>query len=79
MKKHILLIESTNIGAHYSAQAVLEMGYAPVFLCELSHYHGDTLDQIRRHRHFDVYTGDVEKLEGFVRANGLADGLAADP
>lgn len=77
MKEHILLIESTNIGAQYSAQAVMEMGCTPVFLCDLSHYHGDTLDQIRRHRHFDVYTGDVEKLEGFVRANGLADGLAA--
>ncbi|MFA6434928.1 MAG: hypothetical protein WCW52_09555 [Elusimicrobiales bacterium] len=76
MKKHILLIESTNIGAHYSAQAVTEMGYDPVFLCDLSHYHGDTLDQIRRHRHFDVYTGDVAKLEVFIRTNGLADDLA---
>ncbi|MCX5786204.1 MAG: hypothetical protein NTX59_11005 [Elusimicrobia bacterium] len=77
MKKHILLIESSDIGAHYSAQAVMEMGYVPVFLCDLSHYHGDTLDQIRRYRHFDVHTGNVEKLEGFVRTNGLADALAA--
>ncbi len=77
MRKHILLLESSDIGAHYSAQAVTELGYDPVFLCELKHYHGDTLDQIRRHRHFDVPTGDVEKLEVFVRENGLADGLAA--
>ena len=77
MKKNILLIESSDIGAQYSAQAVMEMGYTPVFLCDLGHYHGDTLDQIRRHRHFNVHTGNVEKLEGFVRKNGLADALAA--
>jgi hypothetical protein len=77
VKESIILIETSDVGANDSAQAVLALGYEPIFLCDLTHYQADPLAQIKKHKHFNVNTENLEGLEFFVRRNNLEKNLVA--
>lgn len=64
----LVVIETSDIGARYTAEAAKSLGFEPVFLCRLANYQADTLSQIREYEHYDVATGSAEDLAAFVRA-----------
>jgi hypothetical protein len=75
MKKKILLIESSDIGAGYTAEAVLGLGFEPVFLCDLKSYAADPLAQIKKYAHHDCDTSTAESVLGRIdqlRLQGIA-------
>lgn len=74
--KKILLIETSDIGAAYTAEAVKELGYEPVFLCNLKEYSADPLAQIQRYAHFDCDTSSLENVLEKIREQSLEDSFA---
>lgn len=64
--KKILLIESSDIGAAYTAQAVESLGFEPVFLVDLKNYAADPLAQILRYKHFDCDTSSSRSVLGRI-------------
>ncbi len=58
----IVLIESSDIGARYSAEAIRALGYEPLFLCDLAEYHADPLAQIRSYPHLHCFTTSAESV-----------------
>lgn len=63
--KRIVFIESSDIGVGYSGRAARELGYEPLFLCDLRHYQADPRAQLAQ---FDVIDGPTETLEDVLRA-----------
>lgn len=73
--KKILLIESSDVGVAYTAQAVESLGFEPVFLVDLKCYSADPLAQIRRYRHYDCDTSTSKSVLGRIdelRLTGIA-------
>lgn len=66
MRKKILLIESSDVGAGYTARAVESLGFEPVFLCDLKAYAADPLAQISRYRHYDCDTETSKSVLGRI-------------
>ncbi|MBC7370632.1 MAG: hypothetical protein H7326_03650 [Bdellovibrionaceae bacterium] len=67
MKTKIILIETSDIGARYTAEAVRRLGHEPVFLVNLANYQGDTLQQIKQFEHYQVDTTSIEAMLNFIR------------
>ena len=66
MKKKILLIESSDVGAGYTARAVESLGFEPVFLVDLKCYAADPLAQLMRYRHYDCDTSTSKSVLGRI-------------
>ena len=63
MKKPVLLIvESSDVGAAYTAEASLRLGFEPVFLADLNSYQGDTRAQLSHYCVLNGPTTDVNDL-----------------
>ncbi|MBC7690730.1 MAG: ATP-grasp domain-containing protein [Methylotenera sp.] len=69
----IVLLESSDIGARYSAEAIKGLGHEPVFLCELEKYQGDPLAQIQEYRHLNCPTTDTQAVLKAILGLGLSD------
>lgn len=69
--KKIILIETSDIGARYTGKAVRELGFEPLFLCQLSNYQGDTLAQLKEFLHIDIATQDAQKLFSMIQTCGI--------
>ena len=65
----VVLIESSDIGARYSAEAIKALGYEPLFLCDLADYHADPLAQIQNYPHLQCHTTSAESVISTL--NGL--------
>jgi len=68
--KKLIIIETSDIGARYTAQAVLRLGFEPVFLVNLKNYQGDTLEQIQECEHYSVDTTNPQAMASFVQNQG---------
>lgn len=66
MKKKILLIETSDIGAKPTGEAVRHLGFEPVFLVNLKNYQADTLSQILQYEHYDTDTTSVDSMQAWI-------------
>lgn len=71
--KKILIIDSSDVGAKYTADAIIEMGYEPIFLVNLDDFQGDTVKQIKRYAYFEVNTKSIEALEKIIQQYSIRD------
>lgn len=69
--KKILLIDTSDIGAAYSAEAIKKLGFEPVFLVDFNDFQGDTARQIRQYQHYQVDTKSLEALVRLIQENAL--------
>lgn len=60
----ILIIETSDVGAAYTALAVKKLGYEPVFLANLLAYQGDTLNQLKANTHYNLF--DTSKTDAIL-------------
>ena len=60
--KKIVLIESSDIGAKYSAEAIIQLGYEPLFLCDLNNYQADPMYQILKYPHINCDTSSTKNI-----------------
>lgn len=58
----IVFVETSDIGAAYSAEACLLLGYEALFLCNSGNYQGDTLAQLKQLAHIECDTTDVDAM-----------------
>jgi hypothetical protein len=66
--KKILLIDTSDVGAEYSAEAIKRLGFQPVFLVNLADFHAETKQQIQQYEHYDVQTNSVDTLKKTITA-----------
>ena len=71
--KTIVIIESSDIGADYSAQAVIRLGFHPLFVCDMKNYQADTKKQILKYDFIDTPTSDAQVLTDVLK---VKDGLS---
>lgn len=74
MKPRLVLLESSDIGARYSAEAAKSLGFDPLFLLNLNSYYADPRAQIRCFEHIECDTTSVEWVLG---ALSQVDGVEA--
>jgi biotin carboxylase len=65
MSKRILFVESSCVGAAYSAEAAIDLGYSPVFLTDLVASQGDTRKQMSR---YDCVECDTRSVDAILAA-----------
>lgn len=63
--KKIIIIETSDAGAKYTAEAVKKLGYEPIFIFTKSNYQGDTYQQIIKYTHYEC--GDTTQLEPLIK------------
>ncbi|MBX9766806.1 MAG: ATP-grasp domain-containing protein [Bdellovibrionales bacterium] len=71
--KKIILIESSDIGVRYSAEAVRNLGFEPLFLCDMSGYQADPKAQILSCAHFHCDTSSSQSILKFIADNNIQD------
>ena len=64
--KKLIVIETSDIGARYTAEAAKRLGLEPVFLVNSNNYQGDTLAQLRAFEHYEVDTTSVTAMAHFL-------------
>jgi hypothetical protein len=64
--KKLIIIETSDIGARYTAEAAGRLGLHPVFLVNSQNYQGDTLAQLRTFEHYEVDTTSVTAMAHFL-------------
>jgi hypothetical protein len=64
--KKLIIIETSDIGARYTADAAKRLGLDPVFLVNSNNYQGDTLSQLRATEHYEVDTTSVTAMAHFL-------------
>lgn len=69
-RARLVLLETSDLGAPYLADAARLMGLEPLFLCELDAYQADTRRALVAEPHVDTPTDDVAALVELVRARG---------
>ena len=75
-RKTLLILETSDIGCKYTAEAARKLGFSPVFLADLRNYQADTLEQLRRETVLDVPTTDAQHLYKHLQHRGMT-GIAA--
>lgn len=71
-RERLVLLETSDLGAPYLAEATRRMGLEPLFLCELAAYQADTRRALEAAPHVDTPTDDVPLLAALLRARGEA-------
>lgn len=64
--KKLIIIETSDIGARYTAEAAQRLGLHPIFLVNSQNYQGDTLAQLRAFDHYEVDTTSVVAMAHFL-------------
>lgn len=64
--KKLIIIETSDIGARYTAEAAGRLGLHPVFLVDSRNYQGDTLAQLQTFEHYEVDTTSVTAMAHFL-------------
>lgn len=78
MSSSVIIIETSDIGAGYTAGAVTDLGFEPVFICHLGNYQADTLKQIKEFKHIDMDTSSARSIVNAIRTH-VENGLIAKP
>jgi predicted ATP-grasp superfamily ATP-dependent carboligase len=67
--KKIIFIESSDIGARYTAQAARQLGFQPLFICDLEKVQGDTYKQLlTEEQQGNLIVADTTSLESICAA-----------
>lgn len=79
MKPKIIIIETSDVGAAYTAEAIIKLNYEPIFICTMNNYQSDTYDQIIKYPYYDcndttqinniikiIDDNKIEKIEGVI-------------
>lgn len=74
MSKKILFVESSCVGAAYSAEAAIDLGYSPVFLTDLVASQGDTRRQMSKYECVECDTRSVDAMMAAIE-NARLDGI----
>lgn len=69
MRKILVLLETSDIGARYSGDAASRLGYDPVFMINPRNYQADTRAQLRNYR---TVTCDTSRPDHVIAALGRA-------
>ncbi|HVG18343.1 MAG TPA: hypothetical protein VNI02_04770 [Blastocatellia bacterium] len=66
MRKRIVFVESSCVGAGYSAEAAIDLGYDPVFLTDLVASQGDTRMQMAKYECVECDTRSVDAMKAAI-------------
>ncbi|MCB0390734.1 MAG: ATP-grasp domain-containing protein [Bdellovibrionales bacterium] len=69
--KKIIVIETSDIGCAYTKQAINQMGFEELFLCDLKNYQGDTLKQINQTSYINTPTNCADELLKILEDNNI--------
>ncbi len=70
----IIIIETSDVGAAYTAEAVKRLGYQPIFICTMSNYQSDTYNQIIKYTYYDCNdTTQIEPIVKVIESNDIED------
>ena len=69
----LLLIDTSDVGAAYSAEAAKSLNLEPVFLANLNNYQGDTRRQILKYEHYDADTSSINSMLNAIRVNNITE------
>ncbi|NNM59611.1 MAG: ATP-grasp domain-containing protein [Legionellales bacterium] len=68
----VLVIETSDVGAKYTADAIISMGFEPVFIYQEGNYQGDTLKQLKNcHSYLCKNTTSSEAIESIITKNNI--------
>lgn len=67
----ILIIDTSDIGASYTAKALLSLGYEPVFLINLNDFQGDTVKDVTQYQHYHVNTKSLSELLDLIKKENM--------
>lgn len=62
MHSCLIFLDSSDIGATYTARASLNLGYEPIFISHMRNYAGDTRAQLAQHRCYDTDTTSISAI-----------------
>ncbi|WP_375765110.1 hypothetical protein NR798_25680 [Archangium gephyra] len=65
----LLIVETSDVGARFTAEAARALGFEPLFLCDLGSYQADTRRELEAYPVLDGATGDAATLARRVRAH----------
>lgn len=72
--KNILIIDTLDVGAEYTAQAIKLLGYNPIFIFNQVAYQGDTLLQIKKYQHYHMLrTNDPQSIFELIQEKNILD------
>lgn len=60
--QRVVFIETSDIGARYSAEAARRLGFEPFFICDFKDYHADPRKQLEGFQHLDCPTSSAAAL-----------------
>lgn len=67
----MIFIDTSDVGADYSAQAAQALGFEPVFLIDLDEFQGDTVQQVQQYKYFHADTQSVPELLNVIEQHNL--------
>lgn len=73
MSKKIVFVESSCIGAGYSAEAAINLGYSPIFLTHRADSQGDTRIQMLKYDCIECDTRTVDEMSNAILNADLKD------
>lgn len=68
--KKLIIIETSDIGARYTAEGAQRLGFEPVFLVRMENYQGDTRRQLRNLEFYEVDTTSAASMAEFILTKG---------
>ena len=69
--KKMILVDTSDVGADYSAKAVQQLGFEPIFLVDLDEFQGDTINEVKQYQHFHADTHSVSDLLNVIQTNNI--------
>ncbi len=69
----IIFLDTSDVGARYTAEASIQLGFEPIFLINLDEFFGDTKDQISKYHHYHVDTKSINELIKVIQDNHIND------
>ncbi len=69
----LLLVETSDIGTRYSAEAAAALGLEPFFLANLGDYQADPRAALMRYSHLDVSTEHAPEMVEALKRSGVKD------
>lgn len=73
MTKKIVFVESSCVGAAYTAEATIDLGYSPVFLTDPNASLGDTRCRMSKYECVECDTSSIDSMESAIKSAHLGD------